>query len=294
MPKTLQIVRKGVIMSEYEKTGYLKEDFRYFHIAAKDPLEYSYHYHDFHKVLFFLSGDVTYHVEGRSFDLLPQDLVLIPAGEIHRPSAKSSETYERIILYLSPSYLSSLTDGSASLSLCLERARSQGSNVLRVPSAYRNRISAIFSQLEKEIHAQKADQGFFAGDLYQHILVQEFLILLNRASLSRQSIYLPNSCKNEKILQILDYIARHLSDPLCIDQIAGEFFMSRYHLMHLFKESTGYTVGNYITIKRLLYARSLIQKGTPVTQACYLCGFQNYSTFSRAYKKHFHTTARSD
>lgn len=281
-------------MSEYEKTGYLKEDFRYFHISTQNQLDFSYHYHDFHKILFFLKGDITYHVEGRSFDLLPQDLVLIPSGEIHRPVSRSSETYERIILYLSPDYLTSLSDGEAALTFCLEFARKQSSNVIRIPSVYRSRISAIFSQLEKEILAGQAERKPFAGNLYQHILVQEFLILLNRASLNRQSIYLQNSCENEKILQILDYIAGHLSEPLCIDRIAEEFFISRYHLMHLFKESTGYTVGNYITIKRLLYARSLIQKGTPVTQACYLSGFQNYSTFSRAYKKHFHTTARLD
>ena len=92
---------------------------------------------------------------------------------------------------------------------------------------------------------------------------------------------------------ILDYINNHLSDDLTIDNLSERFFISRYHLMHLFKASTGYTVGNYITMKRLFFARAMIQTGTPVTEACYLSGFQNYSTFSRAYKKHFHTNAKN-
>lgn len=60
--------------------------------------------------------------------------------------------------------------------------------------------------------------------------------------------------------------------------------LSSYHMMRLFKQETGYTVGNYITEKRLIKARDLMSQGTCATQACYLCGFQNYSSFLRAYK----------
>ena len=63
--------------------------------------------------------------------------------------------------------------------------------------------------------------------------------------------------------------------------------LSSYHMMRLFKQETGYTVGNYITENRLIKARDLLSQGTCATQACYLCGFQNYSTFLRAYKKRY-------
>ena len=56
-------------------------------------------------------------------------------------------------------------------------------------------------------------------------------------------------------------------------------------MMRLFKAETGYTIGNYITYRRLLLARTLILDGMPITQACLASGFQDYSTFSRAYKK---------
>jgi len=38
-----------------EKTGYLEQDFRLFHIKDQTKREFSYHYHDFHKVIIFLS-----------------------------------------------------------------------------------------------------------------------------------------------------------------------------------------------------------------------------------------------
>lgn len=37
-----------------EKTGYLKEEFRLFHINDRTDREFSYHYHDFHKIIVFL------------------------------------------------------------------------------------------------------------------------------------------------------------------------------------------------------------------------------------------------
>ena len=58
-------------------------------------------------------------------------------------------------------------------------------------------------------------------------------------------------------------------------------------MMRLFKAETGVTIGHYITYRRLLLARRYIHSGMPITDACFTCGFQSYSAFSRAYKQEF-------
>ena len=45
-----------------EKTGYLNEEFRLFHIKDQTKKEFAYHYHDFHKVVIFISGKAAYHI----------------------------------------------------------------------------------------------------------------------------------------------------------------------------------------------------------------------------------------
>lgn len=57
--------------SQTEKTGYLNEDFRLFHIKDQTKKEFAYHYHDFHKVVIFISGKVVYHIEGKAYQLSP-------------------------------------------------------------------------------------------------------------------------------------------------------------------------------------------------------------------------------
>ena len=56
-------------------------------------------------------------------------------------------------------------------------------------------------------------------------------------------------------------------------------------MMRKFKEETGYSMHQYILEKRILAAKNKILSGTPATIACMECGFKDYSTFSRAYKK---------
>lgn len=269
-------------MQEYEKKGYLHQDFRIFHLIDKKPREFSYHYHDFYKLLIFLKGDVTYCIEGKSYDLAPYDMVLVNAGEVHRPIVHSTKTYERIIIYISPDFLHSYAGEDYDLGLCFLKAGEQHSNVLRMPSMKNSKLYQVCRELE----ASFSDTDY-ANGLYRNLLFLEFMIQLNRATLHDTLNFMETAAGNEKILNILSYINEHLTEDISIDALAEHFFISKYYLMHSFKEETGYTIGNYLATKRLRYARELIAGGMPVTQACFECGFQNYSTFSRAYKKSF-------
>lgn len=274
-------------LETFNKAGYLNDNFRLFHLADSEPLPVSYHYHDFYKVFLLLKGEVTYYIEGKSYDLKPYDLVLINAGELHKPVIHHS-FYERIILYISPDFLEHYKESGDFLDSCFTNAAKNHSHVLRVELFAKSRLYETLNELETAL-----SQNEFASNLYQNTLFLQFLILLNRASMdSYSSVYVPNSHCNSKILPILEYIAEHLVDDLSVDSLSSKFYMSRYYLMHLFKKETGYSVANYISTKRLLHARALIQNGASVTEACFASGFKNYSTFSRAYKKLFHLSAR--
>ena len=274
-------------MEQYEKTGYLHSNFKMFHLIDSERKDFSYHYHDFNKILIFLSGDVTYSIEGRSYDLEPNDIVFVNAGEVHRPLIHSAAAYERIIIYVSPSFLSSYREDTYDLGLCFKQAHERQSHVLRVNSFRGSSLGNVTERLEQSLH-----DSDYANELYHDLLFLEFMIQLNRAAIHHHIDYLSNSSSNEKILAVLDYINGHLTEELTVDGIAEKFFLSRYYLMHTFKEETGYTLGGYLSTKRLKLARELIRNGTPITEACYACGFKNYSTFSRAYKKSFGSAPR--
>lgn len=116
------------------------------------------------------------------------------------------------------------------------------------------------------------------------LLCLEFLVELNRASMDDKAQYLPTGVLNYRVSGLISYINEHLDEDLSIGTLSSLSCISPYHMMRIFKEETGCTIGNYITEKRLIYARDLLSEGVNATDACFRSGFSHYSTFLRAYK----------
>ena len=119
---------------EYAQRGYLREDFRLFHLKGAMEEQLDWHYHTFHKLIFFLGGQSGYGVEGRSYPLEPGDVILVPQGCVHRPEAAPGAPYERVILYLSPDYLARAGTAECPLDSCFTLAGLRAGAAGKVPS----------------------------------------------------------------------------------------------------------------------------------------------------------------
>ena len=274
-------------MGQYIKKGYLNSEFRLFHLTDQETREVKYHYHDFDKITIFIKGHVIYTIEGKSYELSPYDIVLVRHNDIHRLVVDNSQIYERIIVYISPNFMNAYKTDSYDLSYCFQKAEEEHSNVLRIPSLKNSSLFQSITRLEKSF----SDDGY-ASDLYRQVLFLEFMIHLNRAARKNRLEFIDTDNCNTKILDILQYINENLNHDLNIDILSDHFYISKYYMMRLFKQETGDTLGHYISQKRLLLAKELILTGVSGTQACFDCGFKDYSTFSRAYKKFFHESPR--
>ncbi len=276
-------------MSLYEKTGYLNSEFKMFHLFDNGLEEFNFHYHDFQKIILFINGNVSYCIEGKSYALKPYDVILVGSGEIHKPIINDSSTYERIIIYVSTNFVNSYKEKSYDLNYCFEKVKSENSNVLRLESLKSSKLFKVFKELENSYNDYE-----YANELYRKILFLEFMIQLNRAAMNNNISYIETYESNITISRVIEFIHNHITENLSIDIISKSLFLNKYYLMHLFKSETGYTIGNYITSKRLLHAKSMIENNIPVTTACYECGFNSYSAFSRAYKKQFGVSAKNN
>lgn len=272
----------------YKKSGYLNSEFKIFYLTDSTSKEFEYHYHDFHKLLIFLSGSVSYSVEGREYDLIPGDIVLIRAGEIHRPVVHENTPYKRIIVYISDEFFTEHQKDGCNLFHCYEESGRQHSNLIRLSQLLSNRLSTAATDLADSF--QKKDS---TTALYQKVKFIEYMILLNRVLVEEQITYLTAGTVNPVVLDIMNFINEHISDDLSIDSIAQSIFLNRSYIMHLFKSETGYTIGKYITEKRLFLANRYISQGLSMTDACYRSGFKTYTTFYQAYKKKYHVSPKS-
>ena len=260
-----------------EKTGYLKEDFRLFHINDQTKKDFSCHYHDFHKIIVFISGKVTYHIEGKAYHLKPRDILLVSQGAIHKPEIDPSVPYERYIFWIRDDL------SCQELNTCFQKANDRSFNLVRADSALQERLKDLLPEIE-----QTLQNKHFGDTVLRNALFTQFMIYINRIFLRTSSSPDKKTYSSDtQVEQLLKYINRNLSENLSIDQLANRFFFSKYHMMRKFKNETGYTIHNYITSKRLLMARSLISQGMPIMKAAQASGFHDYTTFVRAYKKQF-------
>lgn len=273
----------------YKKSGYLNSAFKIFYLTESTSTRIDYHYHDFHKLLIFLNGNVDYSVEGKEYELSPGDILLVRAGEIHRPVIKENVPYKRIIVYISDEFFEACKKENCDLFYCYDESRRQHSNLLRLPETSQRKLTEIANELKTSF--QQTDSS---TALYQKIKLIEFLICLNRCILYEKDSYLSEGNINPVILDIMNYINDHISEDLSVDMIAGHCFLNRSYIMHLFKSETGYTIGKYITEKRLFLANHYISQGSSMTEACYKSGFRNYTTFYQAYKNKYHVSPKEN
>lgn len=266
----------------YPKTGYINSDFRLFYLQETAGRDFTFHYHDFHKILLFLDGNVGYCVEGRSYELRPGDIVLVRAGEIHRPIVHDSHPYERMILYLSPDFLNPDRQEGYDLNLIFSMAAGTCSSLISVHPSASAALTLYIGQLKDSLLPDA-----YAAPLFQKASVLSFLVWLNRILKDGGIRYRDAAASNPHILQILEDISQNLTDELSVDSLAAKYHLNRSYLMHLFKAETGFTILNYITEKRLFLSRQYIKSGMSLTQSCFASGFRDYSSFYRVFRSRF-------
>ncbi|MFR4162179.1 MAG: AraC family transcriptional regulator [Paraclostridium sordellii] len=261
------------------KSGYLNDNFKIFHIKDMKNIEFDYHHHDFNKITILISGDVDYLVEGKSYKLKPWDILFVSNTEVHKPIINPNKYYERIVIWINPEYIEKHNIYGDDLFTCFNLSSQSKSNLLRLNKSDLENVKNLLFKIKS---ADKSDD--FGHVILKNSLFIQFMVLINRLFLKNESDSYDVEY-DETIQHIFNFINDNLNKDLSIDTIANTFFMSKYYLMRKFKSQTGSSLHSYIVQKRLIYAKSLIKKGYLMSDACIECGFKDYSSFVRAFKK---------
>ncbi len=266
---------------QYNREGYLNENFRFFHLKDTAGQELDFHFHEFDKIVILISGSVDYLVEGASYKMQSGDIILVRHHMIHKAVIDVSVPYERIIIYLDSSYVDRFAPDMG-LMECFARAEKSRFCLMRPTENEWELVKKQLTRLEESTE----DEGF-ASEYMRGTNLAQLMVQLNRI-MQRDTDGKPESVEyNEKIADILSYINENISKELTVDELASRSYLSRYHFMRLFKNQTGYTVHNYIRQKRLTLAARLIREGMSASHAAAECGFTDYSAFHRAFTSTF-------
>lgn len=231
--------------------------------------DFPIHIHADYELYCFVSGKAHYTVEGRVWPLSSGTVLLMQPGESHRLMLDGDETYERYVLNFSPE---------------------------AIPAEWREDLTEYFRlPPDKRIYFPPSSfEGVTPLSLFQSFCKGESIgkgmactLLCSLLALLKSSGAKHLVKPKGDAIEMVDYINRHLFEPLDVAGIAAAFHVSVAQAERIFKSSTGVPLGRYIKTKRLLRARESILEGTTAETAARNCGFADYSSFYRLYKKQF-------
>lgn len=228
------------------------------------------HAHPKCELLCVFRGKGTVHVEGNKYDLRPGTFFLMRPGEAHYISLDPTAAYDRSTLYFDPALFDSI-DGSRSLL-----------------QPYFEREPGKYNRYHLADYGDTDCMRWYKNMLEQpdkiNIVINLLRILRNVNAFYTHAT--KQTAQETLEYQILRYIQEHPQADLTPQALCSKFYLSRTQLYRRFKETTGTSVGEYISMRRVLQAQELIAQGYKPTEAYSLAGFSDYSTFYRAYLKH--------
>lgn len=116
--------------------------------------------------------------------------------------------------------------------------------------------------------------------------------LLQRMIVERNEKQNPIKKQRERLVyKILDYINEHYAEPLTLEKISAEFYISKSNLSHAFKKEVGLSPMQYMMQRRIGEAQSLlVETSTAIQDIEYKLGFSDSAHFSKMFKKYVGVT----
>ncbi len=247
-----------------------------------NPADYTMHTHERLELYLFLSGKGVFHVEGNTYELKSGDLLLFGQGESHYIELDPTHPYERVALHFNKSIVPAEFREAL---LCPFADRVMGQNNL-----YRR---TDFADSSTTLYLQKMMQPHNMPRMQMVALLLPLLTELREACVRRKDRAL--SVEETAVMRALRYINTHLYEPLRLEDISRRAYISKPQLCRAFKAETGSTVGGYITAKRLIRAKELLDAGEAASVTAAACGFGEYTTFYRAFfRRYGYAPTKSD
>ena len=242
------------------------------------PAKFYMHSHAYAELYCFLGGNAVFYVEGTAYKLQPGDILLMRPAEAHYVQVQAGEPYERICMNFDTGILTPLDPDNQLVQPFFERRAGKR-------NLFRPEDGVCMEHLKRMIAPSQNQRLTILANLV--LLMQQIGVMFQS---DKRSINDPDTME----YRLIRYINKNLDRELTITDLCDKFFVSRTQLCERFKQATGTTVGNYVSVKRLMLARHLLLRGQKATEVYAACGYEDYSAFYRAYVKYFGHSPRDE
>ena len=243
------------------------------------------HYHSLIELSVILSGRGKYKVKDTFYNINEGDLFFFRPNEAHCITDIDDGGMLLLNLHISPSYLYSNFQNVQSsnfikiLSASFPLATNRINDTLK--EEHTDEIKRLFFSIKREFEERETDYISLVNNYISAILIR-----ISRA------YGITNFSKKEmqsykKLLFATQYIDEHYKEGITLDGLAEKVSYSRCYFSSMFKKCMGMSVWDYICIKRIEEALTLIKTTDKnILDIAMECGFNNSANFNKIFKKY--------
>jgi len=243
-----------------------------------EPLRGGTHYHSEYELIFVAEGAAEVFVGKSSYTAGAGDLILISNLEQHS-LRQVSRVYRRCCVILRTDATDACLSNPTLLSLL--KNHSEGFRHCVNVSSIRDTVTDVFRKLT----ALTADTPF-AVDLTAAYLT-ELLAALCRIHPELSALNMTDP-RHSRIFAVQKDLDAHFRESLTISELCARHYISLHYLSHAFRDMTGYSPKQYLTLLRLKHAAGLLQDtGLSVQEVAAESGFSDLSNFCKRFKREY-------
>jgi len=241
------------------------------------------HSHAFTEILYCEGGSVSYLLDGRKFRFSKGDLIFIRPGTPHQPlfTEKVQYPYERYALWISDSFMQRMSQNIESIRL-LDKYFDQNQQFLfHLNEEESYKTETILDSIINEYKEERMGWETMVLSKVLELMIDFCRIIINHETTKKE-------ITNEDLIgQIISFINNNLSEKITIDTLSEKFYVSTSTIYNHFMEKLHVSPYKFILQRRLIRAKNLILEGEKLNSIWHQCGFSDYSTFYRAFKKEY-------
>ena len=268
----------NAILQNYNVIG---DDFFYHHTVTEQNGETYYHGPEVHRqyeVMYLISGEISYIIEGETYNAAPGDMIFVSPNEIHTLKINGELVYERAVVLFDMSIMERLISGA---DVKLSLFSSENAKKLRIIDKETVGHFGLWRILSEMIECREPEP-------YKRLTVVskliEFMICLDKIAGDVKETA-PTEV-DPLIQRITEYVEKNIEKPISLTEMSRELFVSTSTLSHRFSEYMNMPLNRFIAVKKMHRADELMRDGLlSASEVSRLVGYENYTSFFYNYKK---------
>jgi AraC-like DNA-binding protein/mannose-6-phosphate isomerase-like protein (cupin superfamily) len=264
-PCTIQMKKPAISISFQKNNPTEGDDFSVIHFSGThwDDI---YYFPKNYQVGLIREGEGIFTIAGTSFLLSKQDTYFIKPGLAHKGKPNPEKGWSVTVLNFRPQIIDNLKNEGACFSIF---------NHFQAPASLYLKMEKLLSHFETTLLHDEAVN-----------LVYDFLVEVGDAVKPA----LKSKEQHRAIVRARQFIEANYKSKFSLEDLSREVYLSKFHLLRLFKQEIGLAPYTYQLQLKLNEARKLIFQKRSLTEIAYELGFTDQAHFINTYKKYTELT----